>query len=226
MSNALLKDYQDRKRHVLHYLAVVTRNERTAGLGSTRTEEGRLLTLRAGTFLVLYNMIEATTRGAVDAIHDKIVTSAVPFSQLTLSLRKEVIRLFKKGADPEADHSMDDSPSALVTVALDQGIKLSGTVDARLIRELGTCYGFSYRTDRAITRDGIDLVTIKKNRNDLAHGIRTFEEVGRDYTLGDLLLLSRRSMRYMDSILGNIVMYLDQENYLEKVAASDLAESM
>jgi hypothetical protein len=218
MPHAFLEDFEERKRHVRHYLAVVSRTDRLAGLRATRTEEGRLLTLRAGTFLVLYNLVEATTRGAIEAIHDQITTGNIPFSRLSLSLRKEVIRLFKKTVNPNIHHTMDNFPSGFVSIALAQGIKLSGTVDAKMIRELGLLYGFSCYTNRIVTRDGADLLTIKRNRNDLAHGLKTFEEVGRDYTWIDLLLLSRRTMRYIDGILNNIVSYLDQQNYLESVS--------
>lgn len=220
MTHTFLQDFEERKRQVRHYLAVVAKAEREAGLGATRVLEGRLLTLRAGTFLVLYNLVEATTRGAVEAIHDKITTSEVPFTLLVLSLRKEVVRLFKKEADPSTDHTMDDFPSAFVAVALHQRINLSGTVDAKLIRALGECYGFSCQTAKHTTRDGSDLLTVKRNRNDLAHGRKAFEEVGRDYTSSELLLLARRSMRYMDGILKNIASYLDCESYLEKKAAA------
>jgi len=216
MTDTFLQDFEDRKRQVRHYLAVVSRAEREGGMGSTRVQEGRLLTLRAGTFLVLYNLIEATTRGAIEAIHDKITTNEVPFPLLTLSLRKEVVRLFKKGADPANDHTMDDFPSAFVAVALIKSVKMSGSVDAKAIRELALCYGFSSLTNKDSTRNGHDLVTIKSNRNDLAHGRKTFEQVGRDYGTAELLLLARRSMRYMDEILKNIAAYLDEAGYLAK----------
>jgi hypothetical protein len=215
MSHTFLDDFQDRKRQVRHYLAVVAKAERESGIGASRVQEGRLLTLRAGTFLVLYNMVEATTRGALDAIHDRITTSEAPFTLLSLSLRKEVIRLFKKSADPSVNHTLDDFPSAFVAVALSDRVKLSGNVDARAIRDLADCYGFSHQTNAAITRNGTDLLTIKRNRNDLAHGLKTFEEIGRDHAAAELQLLSRRSMRYMDGIMLNIVTYLDNELYLD-----------
>jgi hypothetical protein len=166
--------------------------------------------------LVLYNLIEASTRGAIEAIHDKITTSEAPFPLLVLCLRKELIRLFKIDADPSKDHTLDDFPSAFVAIALAEGAKLSGNVDAKAIRELGVRYGFSSNTSTPVTRDGSDLLTIKANRNDLAHGRKTFEEIGRDYTLTELLLLARRSMRYMDEILRNVIAYLDDELYLER----------
>ncbi|WP_027584224.1 MAE_28990/MAE_18760 family HEPN-like nuclease [Bradyrhizobium sp. Ai1a-2] len=215
MTYTFLRDFEDRKRQVRHYLAVVTRQERSAGIGASRVEEGRLLTLRAGTFLVLYNLIEASTRGAIEAIHDQITTNEAPFTLLSTSLRKEVVRLFKKAADPSTNHTVDDFPSAFVAIALAQGMELSGNVDARVIRKIGATYGFSHTTRSPLTRDGNDLLTIKTNRNDLAHGRKTFEEIGRDHTTRELLLLARRSMRYMDDILANVAHYLDKEHYLE-----------
>jgi hypothetical protein len=210
------QDFQDRKRHVRHYLAVVTAAERNFDENKGPALEGRLLVLRAGTFLVLYNLIEATTRAAVDAIHDTITTGAVSFSDLILSLRREAIRLFKRGANPGTDHTLDDFPAAFVAIALEQRISLSGSVDARAIRELGLRYGFSCDTNKSVTRDGSDLLRIKTNRNDLAHGVKTFEEVGRDTTALELLLLARRSMLYMGGVLRNVGRYLDNEEYLEK----------
>ncbi|HJS86633.1 MAG TPA: MAE_28990/MAE_18760 family HEPN-like nuclease [Acetobacteraceae bacterium] len=216
MSSAFLSDFEDRKRQVRHYLAIVISAERIAGLGtSTRTQERRLLTLRAGTFLILYNLIEATTRGAVQAIHDQITTERVAFGSLTMKMRAEVVRRFKLRADPEVNHTMEDLPSRFVAVALDKQVYFSGNVDARYIKELGACYGFSCRTS-ASSRDGIDLLTIKDKRNDLAHGIQTFEEVGRDYTASDLLSLSRGSLSYMDGILKNIASYLEARGYLDR----------
>jgi hypothetical protein len=216
MTDNFLQDFEDRKRQVRHYLAVVSKAEREAGLGATRVQEGRLLTLRAGTFLILYNLIEASTRGAIEAVHDRIITSGAHFPYLTPTLRREIVRLFKKVANPSTDHTLEDFPAAFVAIALAHSIKLSGNVDAKVIREMGDCYGFSHQTETRVTRDGSDLVVVKRNRNDLAHGLKTFEEIGRDHTAPDLVLLARRSMRYMDGILNNIGRYLDGEHYLER----------
>jgi hypothetical protein len=108
MSTGFLADFEDRKRQVRHYLAIVVAAERKATLGrTTRTQERRLLTLRAGTFLLLYNLIESTIRRAVDAIHDRIVTEQIPFPALNLELRKEVMRRFILGAKPDKNHICD-----------------------------------------------------------------------------------------------------------------------
>ena len=215
MTHAFIGDLEDRKRHVRHYLLSVASVERATQLGSSdRIQEGRLLTLRAGTFLILYNLIEASVRGAIEAIHDTITTRGVEFKHLKVPLRKMIVALFKKEADPSVNHSMDDLPTEFVAIALalGRGFKLSGSVVSKAIRELGDKYGFSC-TVSPPTRGGSDLLVIKRNRNDLAHGLKTFEEVGRDYPIGNLIILSRRTMQYMSEITGNIAVFIDEEGY-------------
>lgn len=220
MTNPFIVDLNERKRHVRHYLAVVMYAERSAGIGTaTASEKGRLLTLRAGTFLILYNLIEATVRGAVEAIHDSISAQSTPFEDLTLSLRSEVVRRFRARSNSANIHAMADFSTAFVSVALNQEIKIAGSLDAKAIREIGECYGFSCKTNSLRTRDGSDLLTIKRNRNDLAHGIKSFEEVGRDFTSRQLVQMSRRTICYMTDIVSNISAYLDNDDYLEKPRA-------
>lgn len=217
MKHSFIQDLEERKRHVRHYLAVVMIAERTAKLGTaTVAENGRLLMLRAGTFLILYNLIEASVRGAVEAIHDKISSQSVPFDRLSPRLRSEIVRKFKSQSDTSALHTRADFSSAFVAVALGQEIKMSGTIDARSIRALGDRYGFSCETQKTRTRDGSDLLIIKNKRNDLAHGLKTFDEVGRDFTSKDLVQLSRRTICFMTDILMNIASYLENQSYLEK----------
>jgi hypothetical protein len=219
MTLPYLSDFEDRRRQVRHYLAVVQSVERAAQLGkTTRSQERRLLTLRAGTFLLAYNLIEATTRGAIDAIHDQIISEKIPLGKLTPSLRQETIKRFKQRAKPDSAFTVAEFPSEFVSVALDEGVKLSGNVDARYIRELGECYGFSCKTELERTWDGSDLFTIKNNRNALSHGRKTFEEVGRDYPSSELLALTRRSLFYVEGLMKNIEAYLGVQGYLDTSA--------
>jgi hypothetical protein len=216
MTAAFISDFEDRRRHVRHYLAIVLAAERRATIGKvSKAHERRLLTLRAGTFLLLYNLVEATIRGSIDAIHDQIVTERAPFMLLTLAMRKEVMRRFILDAAPAKHHTMNDFPIEFVAIALDQGIKLAGNVDARLIRKLATVYGFSAATSGDRTWSGSDLRTVKDKRNVLAHGFQSYEDVGRDYPARELLAITRRSLAYVNEILRNISTYLDLHQYME-----------
>ena len=61
----------------------------------------------------------------------------------------------------------------------------------------------------------MDLLTIKVNRNDLAHGIKSFIEVGRDKTADELLEIKDKTISYLRRILKNIEIYLDNQEYLD-----------
>ncbi len=96
MTSTLVNSFDERKRQARHYLSVVITAERISSLSAASKSQGRrLLTLRAGTFLLLYNIIEATTRSSIEAIHDKITTEQVPFDKLSQVLRQETIRRYK-----------------------------------------------------------------------------------------------------------------------------------
>jgi hypothetical protein len=62
----------------------------------------------------------------------------------------------------------------------------SGNIDAREIRETAKSYGFSDKTDGMKTQNGNDLLKIKTNRNDLAHGDKSFSDVGKDASAEEL----------------------------------------
>ncbi len=208
MTQPLIEDFEDRRRQVRHYLAIVLGAERATLLGTATTaQERRLLTLRAGTFLLLYNLIEASTRGAIDVIHDRIITEQTPFERLIPCIRKESVKRFKKHAKPTSHEGLlPGFPAAFVAVAMAESADFAGNVDI---------YGFPCETDKDVTRDGVDLLTIKNIRNDLGHGRKTFEEVGRDYPATELLAISRRALPYMRTILTNISDYLDARGYIE-----------
>ena len=212
----LIDDFNDRKRQVRHYVAIVANAEGSAeGRRITRVQEQRLLTLRSGTFLVLYNMVEASIRMAIEQIHDAIIQDNTSFESLNESLRKEVLRLFRADTRTEIYKNPVNFPSALVAAALGPEFKIGGNVDARSIRELGKLYGFSTETDRDITWNGSDLLTVKSNRNDLSHGRKSYEEVGRYYTLRDLMHITRRVTIYTRCILNNIDEFIAEDGYCE-----------
>jgi hypothetical protein len=208
-------DFQIRKQQVRHYLAILVAIEKMTRAGrSTPRQNARLLTARAGAFLLLYNLVEASMRSAIQEIHDRIAVDSVPFEALTPSLKREAMRRFKLAADPEQHHGTTDLPSAFVAIALEGGVDMAGNVDARHIRALSKVYGFSLDVPDH-TWGGSDLVIIKSARNDLAHGHVTFADLGRDYGIDRIREISLRSLGYMRAILGNVSIFLEQKRYLQ-----------
>jgi hypothetical protein len=218
MERSFLVEFRERRTQVKRYLAVVAKMERELSWKKERQphSNNRLNVLRAGTFLILYNMIESAARLSVQAIHDDMLEKRISFSQLRRSLRRAVVLGFKRRGNPDLHQDMKNVPLELVTAALDVDEHFSGNVDAKRIREIAELYGFSHATAAVRTRDGADLLTIKTIRNDLAHGTKTYEQVGRDYPIRELLGLSLRATVYIAEILTNVGSYLDNERFLEQ----------
>jgi hypothetical protein len=54
------------------------------------------------------------------------------------------------------------------------------------------------------------------HRNDLAHGNKSFAEVGQKVSIEDLLKVKEEVIEYLQQILQNIQDYLDKQEYLDK----------
>jgi hypothetical protein len=199
-------------------MAILVRLERDIDPNSRR-QESRMRMLRASALLVLYNAIEASARSGIEAIYDEIAGSNISFDDLRENLRIRVLRDFRSNVGADSYAQVREIAIDIVSRSFDATKVFSGNVDARALRAQAEDYGFACTTDFARTRDGADLLAVKNNRNNLAHGVRSFTEVGRDYLIGDIRAIAQHSMAYMEQILLNIDRYLDAREYLQNEAA-------
>jgi hypothetical protein len=172
-------------------------------------------TLKANGFLLLYNLVESTMRNAIVAIFDELKNQAISFAQLKPKIKMIVLQNLKKCSPEEIHLQINQISTDIITATFDGEKLFSGNVDARLIKEIAKKYGFSYQTDFAKTKNGEKLVDIKDKRNDLAHGVKSFKEVGQGKTIEDLLEIKKEVIEYLRQILENIKTYLDNQEYLD-----------
>lgn len=214
-----LDDFNERAKDVSDYLYFLRDLEQGQILLSKDGKISRIdseldKSLKATGFLLLYNLIESTMRNAIQSIFDEISNKGVSFDQLRLEIKKIIWQNLNK-------RDVDKVLQEITTISLDM-IKygfnrdglFSGNIDARKIKIIAEVYGFSAITDKD-TRDGIDLVSIKKNRNDLAHGVMSFKEVGQSASAENLVEISERVIKYLRQILENIDEYLVNQQYLD-----------
>jgi hypothetical protein len=172
-------------------------------------------TLKANGLLLLYNLVESTMRNAIVAIFDELKNQAISFDQLKPKIKMIVLQNLKKCSPEEIHLQINQISRDIITATFDPKKLFSGNVDARLIKEIAEKYGFSYQTDFAKTKNGQSLVDIKDKRNDLAHGDKSFKEVGQGKTIEDLLKIKKEVIEYLRQILENIKTYLDNQEYLD-----------
>lgn len=214
-----IEDFRERRREVRRYLVMLKTIEKKATEAELRKYALEAKIFRAGAILVIYNAVEASARSAIEAIYDEIRKTGTPFDRLRTSLRKRVIADFRKHVATDRACNMRDVAIDMVLNSFNSEKLFSGNVDARQIREQASDYGFPVpANDYGRTRNGAELVKVKNKRNDLAHGVKSFSDVGNEYTLREVIDLGRFCMAYMESLLQCVDSYLDQGDFAEKSA--------
>lgn len=176
-------------------------------------------TLKANSFLLLYNLIESTMRNAVEAIFDEFKSKGISFDKIKPEIKITILQNLQtciKSSSVKNIHSKISQISIdIITATFERERIFSGNVDAKVIRETAEKYGFSHSTDCYKTKNGKNLLVVRENRNHLAHGIKSFEEVGRDKTIEELLEIKEEVVEYLRQILKNIEGYLYNKEYLD-----------
>ena len=165
--------------------------------------------LKANGFLLLYNLVESTIRKSLDAILFSIHTSSVTFDSLSEELRKLWIKQEGKNANTKkiieiANKILDKEFLFFEKDCVD----ISGNIDAQKIREILRQLGGNE------IKDGRYLKEIKDKRNNLAHGDFSFSEIGKDYTVKDLIKYKDETRDYLLKVLAEIELYINRKKFL------------
>ena len=166
-------------------------------------------TLKANGFLLLYNLVESTVKNAIEAIFDEFKTQGVSFDACSEEVRKIVLTNLRH-------HNVEKILPALSAISIDVVVAtfrkdelFDGNVDARRIRKVADNYGF-----RSPNGKSDELLTVKTNRNDLAHGNKSFADVGRDYDVERLEKIKSEVVTFLEELLDNIADYITTASYL------------
>lgn len=221
---SVFTDFQTRAAEVEGYFKFVLRlakaelavqNAASGSAAFSNDEHEELLkTFKATCYLLLYNLVESTMRNAVESIFDELKSNRIAFDDCRKELKEEILKNFKK-------RNMDKLLPKLLSLAQDvihetfeRSETFAGNLDARTIRETAKRFGFAEPTGR----DYSLLRTVRDLRNDLAHGVKSFAEVGRNATPSDLEEARQQTVQILSTTLQNIQGYLQQRHYLQAVA--------
>ncbi len=175
------------------------------------------ITLIANSFLILYNLIEATVRNSIIEIYNQVEEDEITYETLSENLKKIWIKQ-KASKLRENNYRQDTLKESISEIANDilnkeiikldkNNIDISGNLDAQKIRDLADSIGFQR------TANGRNLVSIKEKRNRLAHGEHTFYDVGKDYTVNEIDNFKNETFDYLADVISNIEDYISSSNY-------------
>ena len=225
MNSSLFEEFDKRAQEVSKYFFLLKNLEQGSiklKMGNSNNTKIKNIdselekTLKATGFLLLYNLIESTVRNGIEAIFDDMTNQSTSFDDLKKDIKKIVVKNFQKNKSSDnLINNIDCISFDIISASFDKQQLFAGNIDARKIKNTAEAYGFSHRTNTRKTQDGNDLLKIKTNRNDLAHGFKSFSEVEKDATAEELLQIKERVICYLRDILGNIENYILEKKYLE-----------
>lgn len=230
-TNTLFQDFNDRSKEISKYFLFLKNLEQgsiklamegKAGTAPKIKEVDLELsnTLKASAYLLLYNLVESTMRNAIEAIFHELQNQRVSFDRIKPELKKIVLNNLKKRKPDKVLIKIIDISLDIISAGFDKEELFSGNIDGKLIRETADNYGFSYKTNPKKTNNGKDLLNVKTNRNYLAHGVKSFAEVGRDRTADELIEIKNKVVSYLKQIMENIDTYLVNKEYLDSSTSS------
>lgn len=176
--------------------------------------------LKANAFLLLYNLVESSIRDGLTRIYDSVQNDRLTYDRLCVALRKIWID-DRFRPDPSRQFEATtrrvfDLVDAVITsqlVSFDPThLPIAGNIDGAKVRDLAKRYGFSPRTSPR-TKGGTALLGVKSQRNNLAHGVKSFVECGRDETFRSLLSTKSQVVMYLRQILKNIEKYIADRGF-------------
>ncbi|MGB3511436.1 MAG: MAE_28990/MAE_18760 family HEPN-like nuclease [Microcoleaceae cyanobacterium] len=192
MTSILFQDFNERSKEVSKYFIFLKNLEQGTikltmeGKGKQKIKEidSELInTLKASAFLLLYNLIESTMRNAIEVIFDELQSQGISFDKIRPELKKIVLHNLKRRNPDKVFQKIVDISLDIIKAGFNKEELFSGNIDAQKIKTTAKEYGFSAQTKT----DSSDLLTVKTNRNDLAHGIKSFAWVGKDKTAEELI---------------------------------------
>lgn len=219
--NTVRTDFRQRSAEVQRYFRFVidasndvvdiaVRKDNNPGLQAPEREE-LLKTLKASCYLLLYNLVESTMRNIVEAIFDEFRTEGVRFDDCREEVRRLVLLNFKSRKTDAMLTKLIDIARHVVTETFESKETFAGNLDARSIRETAERFGFSPPSKQT----GWVMRTVKDNRNDLAHGNKSFSDIGKDTTAERLEEARKQSVVILILTIRNVSEYLSGKRYLE-----------
>ncbi|WP_160061131.1 MAE_28990/MAE_18760 family HEPN-like nuclease [Psychromonas sp. L1A2] len=179
--------------------------------------------LKANSFILLYNLIESSFKSTLESLCDEINNSETSYDNLIPEVKKMWLEYEseyftkKPKQSKKLDHVysiINDLTNYVLTIprTLD-GIGISGNVDGKKIKECVKAYGL---TSKAImTKPAGKLLTVKTQRNNLAHGDVSFSDCGRNYTFDELSEIKKEVFSYMKFVLNVFNKNIKRKYYLQ-----------
>ena len=179
--------------------------------------------LKACAFLLIYNLVESSVRSAFEEVYSHVEQDGSSFSGLTADIQRLWLAQQFSDAPPDSANRntyLDISKRLANDIAAAKPLSMdarkrpiSGNLDADQIRELCRRHG-SVLSVSKWAKGGVELGTVKIQRNALAHGLKSFVECGREYEITDLRRILLQTTHFLKGFLASVDRYQKGKHFL------------
>lgn len=218
---AFSTEYDQRKNEISSYIEMLKVLENDGAKISDIDGNDLVITVvqqkvcKASCYLLIYNLVEATVMNGITSIYNKIKDENLSFVQVMDKLRRvwwhaRAESISATGKNEVIETIYDYYCETLTSSQLDfknfiSGV--SGNMSAEGIRSVCHRYGIQ------VVPNGNELEDVKRYRNWLAHGNKSFSEIGQDTTATELETSVEKIFVFLDIFVININTYLTEEKY-------------
>ncbi len=180
-------------------------------------------TLRSTSYLLLYNLIESTVYNSITSIFDEINDNGLKYFDIIEDVRKYWLNNLYKHDDKKKKETIIETIMSVanqifsdtITLASNE-INYGGSLDAGTIfataKSMKINVGNIHRIyDKTI--HGQILIDVKKKRNWLAHGEKSFIEVGSSSTFSQLDDARKYICDFLGEFITSVEEYINHKHY-------------
>ncbi|WP_142665967.1 MAE_28990/MAE_18760 family HEPN-like nuclease [Enterococcus faecalis] len=181
-----------------------------------------LVILKANSFIVLYNLVEASVKNFIIGIYDEVAMQNLSYNDICDKLKKMWIDVYYNDLShtttnysqhKEKAKKMIEFIIAENKVDFGDEVKLSGNADLKQIKKMFDKHGMNIDSS-VIQNAGEGLLEVKNKRNHIAHGNISFIEGGRDSSITDLNQYKDEIIRFLNALNKEVSEYIDNQKYL------------
>lgn len=193
-----------------------------------RMTSNRVDIFRATAYLLLYNLIESTIYNSITTIFDSIKDNEIKYFEMIEEVQKYWLNNLYKHDEKKKKETIIKAFMEIANQIFSETIQLAsneinygGSLDARAIFDTAKSMKIEVSNVKRIYQEGIHgrtLIDIKKKRNWLAHGEKTFAEVGSVSDFPTLLEAKNQVKAFLEEFINSVENYIENQHY--KVATA------
>lgn len=197
-------EFERREKEIDEYISHLETLEGQVGLSVTLIN-----TMKSSSLLMMYNIVESTMTNLVQDVFDHLEANDVSFGSLNDTMKTLVLVYSKKRNPATLVKKMSASALSLVVACFDRADVFSGNLDCHEIR--GTLKDVGIKSRHAYREE--TLHKVKNERNDLAHGNKSFSDCGKGYSAKQLRDFHNKTIGILRHVINDFEGFLETRAY-------------